>query len=92
MRITIAKPDLSTIWMGRASMLLASSLLFYPALQSLANVPQHTVQQQAGGYRVQVGKILVTSFTDEYWLIQDLGNYYAWVPITYTNRTASGTK
>lgn len=56
-----------------ASMLLASSLLFYPALQSLANVPQHTVQQQAGGYRVQVGKILVTSFTDGS-VAQDLHN------------------
>ncbi|KHT09189.1 hypothetical protein RC92_03340 [Pectobacterium brasiliense] len=56
-----------------ASMLLASSLLFYPALQSLANVPQHTVQQQAGGYRVQVGKILVTSFIDGS-VAQDLHN------------------
>lgn len=46
------------------STLLAGSLLFYPALQSLADVSQHVVEQQAGGYRAQVGKILVTSFTD----------------------------
>lgn len=44
--------------------LLASQLLFYPALQAMAEVPQHVVQQPAGGYTVQVGKILVTSFTD----------------------------
>ncbi len=45
--------------------LLTGSLLLYPALRSMAaGVPQHTVQQQAGGYSVQVGKVLVTSFTD----------------------------
>ena len=44
--------------------LLASQLLFYPALQAMAEVPQHVVQQPAGGYTGQVGKIRVTSFTD----------------------------
>jgi glyoxylase-like metal-dependent hydrolase (beta-lactamase superfamily II) len=45
--------------------LLTGSLLLYPALHSMAaGVPQHTVQQPAGGYSVQVGKVLVTSFTD----------------------------
>lgn len=46
------------------SALITSSLLFYPALHSLAETPQHVVKQPAGGYNVQVGDVLVTSFTD----------------------------
>ncbi len=44
--------------------LISSSLLFYPALQASAETPQHVVKQPAGGYSVQVGDIMVTSFTD----------------------------
>ena len=46
------------------STLISSSLLFYPALQASAETPQHVVKQPAGGYSVQVGDVLVTSFTD----------------------------
>ncbi len=46
------------------SSLISSSLLFYPALQASAETPQHVVKQPAGGYSVQVGDVLVTSFTD----------------------------
>ncbi|MEH0885141.1 MBL fold metallo-hydrolase [Enterobacter sp. UNJFSC 003] len=46
------------------STLLTGSLLFYPALHAVAETPQHVVKQQAGGYTVQVGDIMVTSFTD----------------------------
>ncbi len=54
--LTVKKLALST--------LITSSLLFYPALHSLAETPQHVVKQSAGGYSVQVGNVLVTSFTD----------------------------
>ncbi|EKS9202080.1 MBL fold metallo-hydrolase [Enterobacter cloacae] len=54
--LTVKKLALST--------LITSSLLFYPALHSLAETPQHVVKQPAGGYSVQVGNVLVTSFTD----------------------------
>ena len=54
--LTLKKLALST--------LISSSLLFYPALQALAETPQHVVKQPAGGYSVQVGDVLVTSFTD----------------------------
>lgn len=46
------------------STLMSSSLLFYPVLQASAETPQHVVKQPAGGYRVQVGDVIVTSFTD----------------------------
>ena len=46
------------------STLMSSSLLFYPVLQASAETPQHVVKQLAGGYRVQVGDVIVTSFTD----------------------------
>ena len=54
--LTVKKLALST--------LISSSLLFYPALQASAETPQHVVKQPAGGYSVQVGDVLVTSFTD----------------------------
>jgi Ni,Fe-hydrogenase III small subunit len=54
--LTVKKLALST--------LISSALLLYPSLQVLANTPQHVVEQPAGGYRVQVGDIIVTSFTD----------------------------
>ena len=54
--LTVKKLALST--------LISSSLLFYPALQAAAETPQHVVKQPAGGYSVQVGDVLVTSFTD----------------------------
>ncbi|TCB95052.1 MBL fold metallo-hydrolase [Enterobacter wuhouensis] len=44
--------------------LLACSLLFYPVMHAAANTPQHVAKQQAGGYNVQVGSVIVTSFTD----------------------------
>jgi hypothetical protein len=53
--LTVKKLALST--------LISSSLLFYPALQASAETPQHVVKQPAGGYSVQVGDVLVTSFT-----------------------------
>ena len=53
--LTVKKLALST--------LITSSLLFYPALHP-AETPQHVVKQPAGGYNVQVGDVLVTSFTD----------------------------
>lgn len=49
---------------------LAQSILFVgafqmlPALYATAAVPQHVMQQQAGGYSVQVGTIRITSLTD----------------------------
>lgn len=49
---------------------IAQSILFVGALQlfptgyATAAVPQHVVQQQAGGYTVQVGEIRITSLTD----------------------------
>lgn len=46
------------------STLLTGSLLFYPVMHAAANTPQHVVKQQAGGYNVQVGSVIVTSFTD----------------------------
>lgn len=46
------------------STLLTGSLLFYPGMHAAANTPQHVVKQQAGGYNVQVGSVIVTSFTD----------------------------
>lgn len=46
------------------STLLTGSLLFYPVMHAAANTPQHVLKQQAGGYNVQVGSVIVTSFTD----------------------------
>ncbi|MCV2532364.1 MBL fold metallo-hydrolase [Enterobacter wuhouensis] len=46
------------------STLLTGSLLFYPVMHAAANTPQHVVKQHAGGYNVQVGSVIVTSFTD----------------------------
>ncbi|RSK70941.1 MBL fold metallo-hydrolase [Enterobacter huaxiensis] len=46
------------------STLLTGSFLFYPAIHAAASTPQHVVKQQAGGYNIQVGNVIVTSFTD----------------------------
>lgn len=45
-------------------LLLASSLLLTSGVYADALTPQHVVQQQAGGYSIQVGNIPVTAFTD----------------------------
>lgn len=37
---------------------------FLPCARASAETPQHVVKQPAGGYSVQVGDVLVTSFTD----------------------------
>ena len=54
--LTVKKLALST--------LITSSLLFYPALHSRQRRLSIVVKQPAGGYNVQVGDVLVTSFTD----------------------------
>ncbi len=46
------------------SILLAGALMQAPAVYANNPGPQHVLQQQAGGYSVQVGNIRVTSFTD----------------------------
>lgn len=47
------------------SLFILSALQGVPVVYAVAPaVPQHVLEQQAGGYHIQVGKVRVTSFTD----------------------------